>query len=227
MAMNSEMLSSCYSLLEELFLYPEMRDNERVEAEKKNMAKYPKAIRESIEAFLKNPASSSNDEYINTLELTPPCPLYLGTYLFDEPRSCRGAGTSGRNNYMMELSGIYNHYGFQLNGKELADHVPVILNFLSVSLERQECDKIGLRRRLIEHNLLTGLAPMLESMQKYESPYGLLVKALGAALEEDIAMMAGQPAWMPAANEDQPPEFSCSGCEYDFLSEEERKKEKA
>lgn len=224
--MDKKALSSCYRLLEELFIYPEERDSEWVEAERKNVAKYPKSMRKPIDGFLKNPASVSTDEYINTLELTPPCPLYLGTYLFDEPSSCRGAGMSGRNSYMMELSGIYNHFGFQLNGKELADYLPVILNFLSVSLNQEERDRIGIRRRFIEHHLLIGLPTMLESLQKYESPYGLLVEALQAALEEDLVLMTDSPAWIPPANEDQPQDFSCSGGKYDFLTDEERKKEK-
>ena len=225
--MNKEMISSCYKLLEELFIYPEARDNEWVDAERKNVKNYPKSIRKPIKDFLKNPASTSNDEYINTLEITPPCPLYLGTYLFDEPNSCRGAGMSGRNNYMMELSGIYNHFGFQLNVKELADYLPVILNFLSVSLAQEEKDSIGIRRRFMEHHLLIGLPAMLESLEKYESPYGSLIEALVVILGEDLALMEDLPAWMPPANENPPKDISCSGCEYEFLSDDEREKEQA
>lgn len=223
--MDKQTLASCYRLLSELFLYPEMRDNELIETECANIGKFPKAVREPIEVFLKDPVSASTDEYINTLELTPPCPLYLGTYLFDEPNSCRGAGTSGRNSYMMELSGVYNHFGFELNGKELSDFLPLMLDFLAVSLEREECDKIGVRRRFVEHHFLLGVPPMVESMQKYESVYASLAEALKEALEEDAIRMEDQPVWNPPANEDHPPESACGSCNYDFLSDEEKKKE--
>ncbi|MFQ5551680.1 MAG: hypothetical protein ACE5FJ_10635, partial [Gemmatimonadales bacterium] len=150
------------------------------------------------------PAAVSAEEYVATLELAPLAPLYLGSYLYEEPSSCRGAGMSGRNGYMLELANIYRHFGVELAGGEMADFVPVIVDFLGISLECQERDRIGLRRYLVETLLINGIESLLSALQKCESPYAHLVEALRAALADDIAQMAGGPKWQPPADGDHP-----------------------
>ena len=203
--MNVFELASCYRLIGELFLYPAERQATQINAELEILKQCPSSVRDPITAFLSDPGSSSLDEYVRTLELDPPCPLYLGTYLFGEPKSCRGAGMSGRNNYMIELAGIYKHFSVELTGREMADFLPVMLDFLSISLDRAERDQIGLRRYFVENFLLTGLEPMLKALNKFESPYALLIDSLQAALQEDMALVADQPIWTPPLTEDLKP----------------------
>lgn len=194
-------LAANYRLIAELLLYPEERDERLIADGIKVLKTAPKPFRKLIKSFVRQPASRSTEEYVATLELSPPCPLYLGSYLFDEPKSCRGAGMSGRNSYMMELTNIYRHFGFELNGSELSDFLPVMVEFLAISLERQDMDTIGLRRSFIERYLLVGLDPLREALRKYESPYGLLVEALGELLAEDTALGGDEPAWTPPVGE--------------------------
>ncbi|MCH8861143.1 MAG: molecular chaperone TorD family protein [Proteobacteria bacterium] len=194
-------LSANYRLIAELLLYPEERDEHLIAEGLKGLKTAPKPLRKLIKSFIRQPASHSAEEYVATLELSPPCPLYMGSYLFDEPKSCRGAGMSGRNSYMMELANIYRHFGFELNGGELSDFLPVMVEFLAISLERQDMDQIGLRRSFIERYLLVGLDPLGEALSKYESPYGLLVEALGELLAEDAAQAGDAPAWTPPVGE--------------------------
>jgi nitrate reductase delta subunit len=137
--------------------------------------------------------------------LAPAVPLYLGSHLYDEPQSCRGAGMSGRNAYMLELANIYRHFGVELAGAELADFVPVMVEFLGLSLERGDQDRIGLRRYFVESMMTTGLASLLAALRKHESPYAHLVDALQVALAEDIAQMADGPKWRPPADDDRLP----------------------
>lgn len=203
--MDNNQLASAYRLISELFLYPESRDQDLIEAEVAALDGASAELVSPIEAFLATPASSSVEEYISTLELAPPVPLYLGAHLFEEPESCRGAGMSGRNGYMLELSNIYRHFGVEHDGRELADFVPVIIEFLGLSLSRQDEDQIGLRRYLIETLLLNGIESLLSALRKYESPYAYLVDSLRVALTEDIKQMAGGPKWHPPAKE-RPPE---------------------
>ncbi len=203
--MDRTQLIAAYRLISELFLYPEERDGAMIEAAMADLAAAPEALREPVENFLAAPLAASVEEYVATLELAPAVSLYLGSHLFEEPQSCRGAGMSGRNGYMLELANIYRHFGVELAGGELADFFPVMVEFLGVSLERGDQDQIGLRRYFVETMLTMGLASLLVALRKHESPYAYLVDALEIALAEDIAQMAGGPKWQPPADDDRPP----------------------
>ncbi len=202
--MDRNQLTSAYRLISELLIYPEDRDADRIEAEMARLADAPGALRAPLEAFVAAPASLATEEYVATLELAPLAPLYLGAYLYEEPTSCRGAGMSERNGYMLELANIYRHFGVELAGRELADFAPVVVEFLAISLERGDEDRIGLRRYLVETLLIDGIESLLTALRKCESPYAHLVEALGAALREDIAQMADGPKWRPPADQDCP-----------------------
>ncbi len=197
-------LVPAYRLISELFLYPEDRDAVRIKAGMAALARAPAELRTPLEAFLAAPAAVSVEEYVATLELAPLVPLYLGSYLYEEPQSCRGAGMSGRNAYMLELTNIYRHFGIEFAGGEMSDFVPVIVEFLGLSLERRDKDRIGLRRYLVETLLINGFESLLSALRKCESPYAHLVEALRAALTDDIAQMAGGPKWQPPADGDRP-----------------------
>jgi len=188
-------LGAIYRLCAELLLNPETRDGERIET---SLGALPAGrIREHVDAFLASPAAHDVDEYTQTLELTPPCPLYLGTYLYDEPTSCRGAGACGRNGYMIELQALFEHYGIGLDSRELPDFLPVMLEFAALSLSRTDQDGVGLRRRFVDKQLRAGLPGLRAALQKYESVYDELIAALELAMEEDLERMAGDPIWLP------------------------------
>ncbi len=192
-------LTASYQLISELLLNPDERDRERVEALRRGLEGALGEVDNWITKFLATAGSTSRDEYVQTLELSPPCPLYLGSYLFDEPTTCNGVGTSGRNAYMLELAGIYGHFGFAITARELPDYLPAIVDFLWISLENRDRDGIGLRRRFVEQYVFPGLKPLKASLQKYESPYALLVSALQSAVDQDLSRMADDaPAWKPA-----------------------------
>ncbi len=192
-------LTASYQLISELLLNPDDRDPERVEALRHGLEGALGEVHSWITKFLATAGSTSRDEYVQTLELSPPCPLYLGSYLFDEPTTCNGVGTSGRNVYMLELAGIYSHFGFDITARELPDYLPAIVDFLWISLENQDRDGIGLRRRFVEQYVFPGLKPLKAALQKYKSPYALLVSALQSAVEQDLSRMADDaPAWKPA-----------------------------
>jgi len=199
--MDRTQLAHAYRLISELFLYPEDRDSTRIEAATEWLATAPTEFQVPLKAFLAAPGATSSEEYVATLELTPAVPLYFGSYLFGEPKSCRGAGLSGRNGYMLELANIYRYFGVELAGRELADFVPVVVEFLAISLDRIDQDRIGLRRYFIETLLINGIESLLSALRKYESPYVHLVEALRVALAEDIARMAGGRKWQPPADD--------------------------
>ena len=202
--MEKQQLLAAYSVISELFLYPEERNATVIEAGMAELSAAPATLRAPLEAFLAAAESQDPEEYVATLELAPPVPLYIGFYLFEEPNSCRGAGMSGRNGYMLELGNIYRHFGVEMSGSEMADFVPVIVEFLGVSLERIQEDRIGLRRYFVETLLINGVESLLSALRKYESLYVNLVEALRVALTDDILQMAGGPKWQPPAHDDGP-----------------------
>jgi len=95
---------------------------------------------------------------------------------------------------MLELSGMYEHFGFDLGSKEMPDFLPVMLDFLALSLEGKE-DTLGLRRRLIEKYLLPGLPPLAKGFEKFGSVYGLLLPAIELTAIEDLQRMGDAPMW--------------------------------
>ncbi len=211
MKKNQNQLAPAYRLIAEWFVYPEDRDSAAIEADLAWLETAPPALRAPLDAFRAAPASHSTEEYVATLELAPPVPLYFGSYLYDEPTTCRGAGMSGRNAYMMELANIYRHFGVEFEGSEMSDFVPVVVEFLAISLEREDADRIGLRRYLVETLLLEATDKLLAALKKFESPYAHLAVALRAALAEDSARMADGPIWQPRPG-DERPELTAAGC---------------
>lgn len=187
-------LGAAYRAISELLINPEFRDEERVALELAHLR--GTRLREVIDRFRDAPASRDIGEYTQTLELAPPCPLYLGAYMYEEPSSCRGAGASGRNSFMIELAAIYAHFGFEVGQSELPDFLPVVVEFLAVSLDHPERDGIGLRRRLVERYVQPGTAPLRKALQKYESVYDILVEALELAVCEDLERMEDDPIWL-------------------------------
>lgn len=179
-------LAATYRLIAELLLYPEERDAVAIEGYRQALDGVPEAT-EPIDAFMASPRAHDLDEYLMLLELAPTCPLYLGTYMFEEPSSCRGAGLSDRNAYMIELKAIYRHFGFEPAGSEMADFLPLVAEFLALALDRGASDDIGLRRRLLKRHVAPALTPLREKLEKYESPYALLVACMTHMVERDAA----------------------------------------
>ncbi len=103
--MDKIQLSAAYRLISELFVYPEDRDPARIEAAMAALAAAPETLREPLDNFLAAPLFGSAEEYVATLELAPAVPLYLGSHLYEEPQSCRGAGMSGRRPAMAAFPG--------------------------------------------------------------------------------------------------------------------------
>lgn len=187
-------LDAAYRVVAELLLNPEFRDDILV-AENLGELKGT-GFADQVERFLDTPAAHDVAEYTQTLELAPPIPLYLGAYMYEEPSSCRGAGASGRNLFMIELAAIYEHFGFAMDGSELPDFAPLVIEFLAISLEHPERDGIGLRRRMLETYVHPALAALRQKMQTYESDYDQLIEALEMAVNEDLERVSGDPVWL-------------------------------
>jgi nitrate reductase delta subunit len=190
-------IASWYRLISELLMHPDDRDRKTVKLGVRSLNDAPEKLGGLIRSFVGHPGADSFDEYVETIELSGPCPLYMGSYLFEEPKSCRGAGTSGRNGYMIKLANMYRHFGLDAGKKELPDYLPLMVEFQRLSLDRQASNGVALRRYYLEELVLPGFEPFLKALNKYKSPYALLVEALEIVVRLDIERIADTPAWKP------------------------------
>lgn len=195
--MEKQAIASGYRLLAELFVNPSQRIQSDVSFWFKMVQSELPEVAQIVEAFFTLDSSSDSHEYVSTLELSPPCPLYLGTHLFEEPSTCSGISTSPRNAYMLELGGVYEHFGFDLGSIELPDFLPVMLEFAALSIENEDTDTIGLRRRFLEKYLRLGIRPLSNRLEKFESDYRILMDAIEILVNLDLQRTKDQPMWEP------------------------------
>ena len=177
---SKQTLSNVYSLIAELWCSPPEDDVQRqeIKSDAEEMARrlvsIDKESAQLLSRFLQENTISDTD-YIDLFELEPQCSLYLGSHSYEEPQTCANAAVSDRNGYMIELSGIYKHFGQMPNGLELPDYLPLMLEFLSMTVDS---DDDPVREKLLTEYLLPFLPPMRERLEELETPYLYLLDAL-------------------------------------------------
>jgi nitrate reductase delta subunit len=125
----------------------------------------------------------SDESYIDLFELDPKCPLYLGTHSYDEPKTCAGAGVSDRNKYMIELRAIYKHFEKIADEKELPDYLPLMIDFLSLTIDSKN-DSV--RGKFIKEYFLPFLPPLQSKLKELKTPYVYLIDALDKIMNIDL-----------------------------------------
>jgi len=192
-SMNAEQsLQDVYSVMAELWCSPPAEDGERDEIRKKG----EKAVHalESIDQDSANLLSRflgdnqiAEEDYIDLFELDPQCPLYLGSHTYEEPKTCATAAVSDRNDYMIELGGIYNHFGRTPSGAELPDYLPLMVDFLALTAPSRD-DPV--RDKLINDFILPFLAPMRARLEEIDTHYIHLLDALENVINSDLKISA-------------------------------------
>ena len=184
MSDKTQALRDVYAALAELWSSPQDIDQEKAGGLTSEALARWESIDEAgptcLSRFLQAPVPET--DYVDLFELDPRCPLYLGSHTFDEPTTCAGAATSDRNGYMLELGGIYKHFGMTLNGKELADYLPLMMEFLALSAESED----PIRDKLIREYILPYLPPMRSKLEELKTPYLYLLDALERTLKFDL-----------------------------------------
>ena len=134
----------------------------------------------SLSEFLRHPVSE--EEYVELFELDPQCSLYLGSHVFEEPKSCAQAGLSDRNGYMIELLGVYRHLGLSPKGRELPDYLPLMVEFLALSAGSDD----PVRGKLVKDYMLPYLPPIRSRLEQLKTPYVRLLDALERVLKAEL-----------------------------------------
>ena len=185
---QEQVLEDVYALIAELWCSPPEADAEREKINKdaEDVVKRLVSIDEEsamlLSRFLRENTISEED-YIDLFELEPQCPLYLGSHTYDEPKTCANAAVSDRNGYMIELTGIYRHFGQMPNGKELPDYLPLMVDFLSLTVESRD-DPV--RGKFINEYVVPFLPPMRSRLEELETPYLHLLDALERVIDVDL-----------------------------------------
>ncbi|HDY65655.1 MAG TPA: hypothetical protein ENH84_05440 [Phycisphaerae bacterium] len=181
-------MKDVYALIAELWCGPPEEDAKREEIRKdaKEVVKRLESIDKESASLLSRCLGESaipEEDYIDLFELNPQCPLYLGSHTYDEPKTCANAGVSDRNEYMIELGGIYSHFGRRPNGRELPDYLPLMVDFLSLTTESKD-DPV--RDKFINEYFLPFLPPMRTRLGELETPYLYLLDALEKVINIEL-----------------------------------------
>jgi nitrate reductase delta subunit len=185
---GTQILKDAYSVMAELWCSPPEEDAKRQEIRKdaeevvKRLEGVDKNSAVTLSRFLENNTISEED-YIDLFELNPSCPLYLGAHTFEEPTTCATAAVSDRNEYMIELIGIYRHFGQKPNGTELPDYLPMMVDFLALTADPED-DPV--RRKFCNEYLLPLLPPMRSRLGELQTPYFHLLDALEKVINIDL-----------------------------------------
>ena len=177
---ENQILKDVYALMAGLWCSPPEAEAERAEMKKeaeevvKRLESIDKESSMLLSRFL-GENDISQEDYIDLFELDPQCPLYLGSHTYDEPTTCATAAVSDRNEYMIDLGGIYSHFGRKPNGKELPDYLPLMVDFLSLTTDSKD-DSV--RDKFIDEYILPFLPPMRKRLGDLKSPYLHLLDAL-------------------------------------------------
>jgi nitrate reductase delta subunit len=185
---GAQILKDTYSLMAELWCSPPDEDAEREEIRKdaeeviKRLESVDRDSATTLSRFLQENTISEED-YIDLFELNPQCALYLGAHTYEEPKTCATAAVSDRNEYMIDLVGIYNHFGRKPNGTELPDYLPLMVDFLALTTESKD-DPV--RHKLCNEYILPLLPPMRSRLGELETPYLHLLDALEKVINIDL-----------------------------------------
>jgi len=185
---SNQILKDVYSLMAELWCSPS-----EMNAKKDEIKKDTKGVIKKLENINKESAmllrkfleenTISDESYIDLFELDPQCALYLGSHKYDEPKMCANAAVSDRNKYMIELKAIYKHFRKIPDEKELPDYLPLMIDFLSLTIESKN-DSV--RGKFIKEYLLPFLPLIHSKLKELKTPYVYLIDALDKIIKIDL-----------------------------------------
>jgi nitrate reductase molybdenum cofactor assembly chaperone NarJ/NarW len=137
--------------------------------------KYPE-INQFVQDFanflINTPLSEQEEIYTKTFDLNPTCYPYIGYQLF-------GDGYQ-RGDFLVKLKQKYQQYGFISQSQELADHLAIVLQFLSM---------LSTDEKLVQELKEDGLIPAIEKMRqgfKETNPYSQVLAGLLLILKQQV-----------------------------------------
>ena len=183
---KNQIIKDVYKLMSDLWCSPSDINITNIKKDSENVIKKLKDVNKEAAILLQKfieENTISEESYIDLFELDPKCPLYLGTHSYDEPKTCAGAGVSDRNKYMIELRAIYKHFEKIADEKELPDYLPLMIDFLSLTIDSKN-DSV--RGKFIKEYFLPFLSPVKLKLTELKTPYVYLVDVLDKIMNIDL-----------------------------------------
>lgn len=126
------------------------------------------ALLGKVHSFLAGASGGQAEEiFTATFDLQAVCTPYVGFHLFGEGHK--------RRLFLAGMNALYASRGFEV-GRELPDHIAVVLRFLAVSAAEVEA------REIVQDALVPALSKMLGKFGDGANPYGNVLRALHAVL---------------------------------------------
>ncbi|HJV65730.1 MAG TPA: nitrate reductase molybdenum cofactor assembly chaperone [Geomonas sp.] len=119
------------------------------------------------------------EEYVAQFDFNPAKAPYLGHHLFGD--------THGKGAYLVKVKQTYAEFGYTPEGKELPDHLSVLLNFLAHLSRLGQEDE---RRRFIEDTVLPGVQKLTGAGERSESPWLPVIRTTEILLNRDCGEAA-------------------------------------
>ena len=120
------------------------------------------ALRGFIDYLGSKPLTALQEDYVQTFDMTAEHSLHLTHHLFGDDK--------GRGPALIDLGELYKDYGLQVQGNELPDYLPLILEFAA------QLDESEARVFLSDaHKVFKALAG---NLQKAGSPYAALISII-------------------------------------------------
>ena len=183
---KNQTIKDVYKLMSELWCSPSDTNIVNIKKDSENLIKKLEDVNKEAAILLQKfieENTISEESYIDLFELDPKCPLYLGTHSYDEPKTCAGAGVSDRNKYMIELRAIYKHFEKIADEKELPDYLPLMIDFLSLTIDSKN-DSV--RGKFIKEYFLPFLSPVKLKLTELKTPYVYLIDVLDKIMNIDL-----------------------------------------
>ncbi|HJO76163.1 MAG TPA: hypothetical protein QF658_01255 [Pelagibacteraceae bacterium] len=183
---NNQIIKDVYKLMSELWCSPSETNTANIKKEAEEIIIKLNHINKEAAILLRkflDENTISDEHYIDLFELDPKCSLYLGSHSYDEPKTCAGAGVSDRNKYMIELRAIYKHFEKIADEKELPDYLPLMIDFLSLTIDSKN-DSV--RGKFIKEYFLPFLSPVKLKLTELKTPYVYLVDVLDKIMNIDL-----------------------------------------
>ena len=183
---KNQTIRDVYRLMSELWCSPSETNTTSIKKETEEVIKKLEDVNKEaailLQKFLEE-NTISDESYIDLFELDPKCSLYLGSHSYEEPKTCAGAGVSDRNKYMIELKAIYKHFRRIADEKELPDYLPLMIDFLSLTIDSKN-DSV--RGKFIKEYFLPFLSPVKLKLTELKTPYVYLVDVLDKIMNIDL-----------------------------------------
>lgn len=171
-----------------LLSYPTAELQQAVPAMKAALADEPAAVRanaaplcELADAIAVLDLYEAQERYVHLFDRTRSLSLHLFEHVHGEGRD--------RGQAMVDLMATYEQHGYEIDARELPDHLPLFLEFLSLLPEREAADLLG----QIAH--ITAM--LKERLAKRDSVYAVafaVLEALGRGPDgNSVEALLGQP----------------------------------